>query len=89
MPFRKESRPESGDGGGEEEEEEEEEVEEARESSPRRIVLECGRTRGTRALNFGIAAHDVEMDAERIVTGQRSAPRRAIAKARESSKSLG
>ena len=39
LPFRKESRPESGDGGGEEEEEEEEEVEEARESSPRRIVL--------------------------------------------------
>ena len=76
LPLRNDSRPESGEEEEDEEEEDEEVVEEGA-TSPRRIVLECGRTRGTDALKFGVTARDVKADAGRIVVKQRSAPRSA------------
>ena len=87
LPLRKDSRPESGDGDGEEEEEE---VEQGAMSTttwpffPPIVVEFCGRTRGSGALQFGVAALDVVVNPERV-TGQRSAPRSAIARRKKKS----
>ena len=89
LPLRKERRPASGDEEEEEEDDEDEEEEKVEKGatvtttsplfSPR-LVLECGQTRGAGGLQFGVVALDVKTDAERIVNGQRSAPRSAIAR---------
>lgn len=87
LPFRKERRPESGDGEEEEEDEEEEATTTLLLLLLRRFVVVIlfggGPTQGAAGhLRFGAAARDVEASAGRIVirSEQRSAPRSAIAR---------